>query len=164
MKLKALFLALALVACGQNAEKADAPAPPAEEPTDAMTLNIEIGRYGVMLSQVHGLSGEAANADAVTDATDPQVMARALRETVWEFNLERSRLCAGGLYTEISCGPAFAPVWIAEPPTATPTLEELQARSASVGDEVIRLWNAVCADARARETDEDAKMFVCAME
>jgi hypothetical protein len=161
MKIRALILALALAACGQNAEKAEAPTAAPEEP-DAMTLNIEIGRYGVMLSQVHGLSGEGA--DAVADATDPQVMARALRETVWEYNLERSRLCAGGLYTEITCVPAFAPVWIGEPPTATPTLVELQARSNAVGEEVMRLWNAVCEDARARETDEEARMFVCAME
>jgi hypothetical protein len=163
MKIRTLMLALALTACGQNAEKAEAPASPPEQP-DAMTLNIEIGRYGVMLSQVHGLSGEGSGADTVADATDPQIMARALREPVWEFNLERSRLCASGLYTEISCVPAFAPVWIGEPPTATPTLEELQARSNAVGEEVIRLWNTVCEDARARETDEDARMFVCAME
>ncbi len=161
MKIQALILALALAACGQNGEQAETPAPPTEQP-DAMTLNIEIGRYGVMLSQVHGLSGEGA--ETVADATDPQIMARALRETVWEYNLERSRLCAGGLYTEISCGPAFAPVWIGEPPTAAPTLAELQARSNAVGEEVMRLWSAVCEDARAREVDEDAKMFVCAME
>jgi hypothetical protein len=163
MKIRALVLAVALAACGQDAEQPEAPAPAPEQP-DAMTLNIEIGRYGVMLSQVHGLSGDAAGDAPVADATDPQVMARALRETVWEYNLERSRLCAGGLYTEITCGPAFAPVWIGEPPTAAPTLEELQARSEAVGEEVIRLWNAVCANARAGETDEDAKMFICALE
>jgi hypothetical protein len=159
---KAVVLALVLAACGQGAEEPTAPAEP--ERSEAFELNIQVGRYGVMLNQVHSLAGGAAGAEAEFDATDPQVLARALRETVWEYNLERSQLCGRGLYVEVSCGAAFAPVWIAEPPTAEPTFEELQARAAAVGEEVMRLWGAVCEDARAREPDEEARDFVCAIE
>jgi len=162
MKFLVLIMALALAACGQTAEKADAPAEP--ERSDAFDLNIQIGRYGVMLNQVHSIAGGAAGAEAEVDATDPGVLARSLRESVWEYNLERSQLCARGLYTEVSCGPAFSPVWIGEPSTAEPTMAELQSRATAVGEEVMRLWNAVCEDARAQEADEETRSFVCALE
>ena len=93
-----------------------------------------------------------------------QDLARRLRETVWEYNLQRSRLCAKGLFTEVSCGPAYEPVWIAEPDSVTPTMEEVQSRSDAVGREVMRLWNAVCTDARSRESDDQERMLVCAIE
>jgi hypothetical protein len=159
----ALLIALALAACGPNPDTADAPSSEPEH-SDAFELNIQIGRYGVMLSQVHGIAGGAVGDGAEADVTDPQVLARSLREAVWEYNLERSQLCARGLYTAVSCGAAFSPVWINEPATAEPTLAELQTRAAGVGEEVMRLWNAVCEDARAQEPDEESRAFVCAIE
>lgn len=159
MKLRALVLALALAACGQPAEQAKAP----DQPPDPFDLNIEVGRHGAMLSQIDNLTSDRPGAvDA--DVTEPRELARRLRETVWEYNLERSSLCGRGLFTEVSCGPSFQPVWIAEPQDAAPSLEELQTRSNAVGEEVRRFWDAVCADARERETDEEARAYVCAME
>lgn len=163
MKFRAIVLALALAACGQGGQAPAPEAPPAVEAPDPFTLNIEIGRYGVMLSHVHALTGDRPGA-AEAEVTDPRELARSLRETAWEYNIERSRLCARGLFTEVACGPAFEPVWISEPATAEPTLDELQARSRALGDEVMRFWNVVCEDARTRETDEQAKMYVCAIE
>jgi hypothetical protein len=161
MKLRAIFLALCVAACGQAGEKAKAPATP--EGVDPFDLNIEIGRYGAMLNQVSGHTRERPGA-AAAEVNDPRALARRLRETVWEYNLERSRLCAKGLYADLTCGAAYMPVWISEPDTAAPPLEDLQTRANGVGDEVMRLWNTVCEDAASRVTDEQEKMYVCPME
>jgi hypothetical protein len=162
MKFRAIALALALAACGPAAEKqAEVPTAPAGPNPD--TLNIEIGRYGAMLSQVSEHS-DARPGSAEPEVTDPQDLARRLRETVWAYNVERSELCSKALFTEITCGPAFEPVWISEPPTAEPTLEEIQSRSESVGQEVMRLWDAVCEDARTRAANDEDRRTACAME
>lgn len=155
MKLRAIVLALCVAACGQDERAPQAP--------DPFELNIEIGRYGAMLSQVNDHTRERPGS-AQPEVTDLRDLARRLRETVWEYNLERSRLCAKGLYAELTCGPAYDPVWMSEPDSITPSLEDLRTRANAVGDEVMRLWNAVCADARSRVTDEQERMFVCPME
>ncbi|HYD87253.1 MAG TPA: hypothetical protein VEA80_07250 [Vitreimonas sp.] len=160
MKLRAMMLALALAACGQAGQQVGAQE--AEAP-DPFNLNIEVGRYGVMLDQVENLSSEAPNA-AEPEVTDPRDLARRLRETVWQYNLERSSLCARGLYTAVSCGPSYQPVWIGEPADASPSLEELQTRSNALGEEVMRFWDAVCEEARAAEADAEARQYVCAIE
>lgn len=160
MKLRVLILAVLLAACGQNAAKGpNAP----ERPRTPEDLQIQVGRYGVMLDQVHSLTAErpGANEQAPTELA---AMARSLRESVWTYNVERSQLCGRGLFTEVSCGPSFQPVWISEAADAAPSFEELQNRSTAVGSEVMRLWNAVCADARTRETNQQDRMYVCAME
>jgi len=159
MKLRALVLALCLAACGQAA---DTKGGEDGERLDPFDLNIEIGRYGAMLDQVEEHTREVGSAEPAV--TDPNELSRRLRETVWEYNLERSRLCAKSLYTELTCGPPYAPVWLSEPDAAAPSLEDLQTRSTAVGDEVMRLWNAACEDARAREENEQERVYVCAME
>jgi hypothetical protein len=162
MRARAILLALALAACGQIGEK-QGETPTAPAGPDPFTLNIEIGRYGAMLSQVTGHTQERPGS-AEPEVTAPRELARRLRETVWEYNIERSKICAKGLFTEITCTPAYEPVWIAEPPSAEPTLEEIQTRSDAVGEEVMRLWNAVCEDARTRATTEQERELACAME
>jgi hypothetical protein len=161
MRLHALLLALCVAACGQTGEKAKAPeAPAAIEPFD---LHIEIGRYGAMLNQVEEHT-RARPGTGEVDPAQPHQLARSLRETVWEYNLARSQLCAKGLFSDVACGPAYEPVWISEPASAEPSLQDLQVRANALGDEVMRLWNAVCADARSRVEDEQEKMYVCPME
>ena len=162
MKLTAIVLALALAACGQSSEKAP-PEPAPVQGIDPMDLQIEVGRYGVMLGHVRGLTRERPGA-AELDLAAPREIARALRETVWEFNVDRSQLCAKGLFAEVACGPAYEPVWISEPAGAEPTLEDLQIRSAALGEEVMRFWDAVCEDGRTRVEDAQEKMYVCAIE
>ncbi|MEZ5994742.1 MAG: hypothetical protein R3C25_03235 [Hyphomonadaceae bacterium] len=161
MKLRAIVLALALAACGQGGEQqAETPAAPAGP--DPFNLNIEIGRAGAMLGQVHDLTFERPGSGE-GEVTDPRELARNLRETVWELNIERSRLCAKGLFTEVACAPAYEPVWISEPASAQPTLEEIQSRANAVGEEVNRLWGAVCDDARSRAPEEE-RSVICGME
>ena len=161
MKLRAMMLALALAACGQSSERqAETPAAPAGP--DPFTMNIEIGRYGVMLTQIEELTAGRPGAGE-PEVTEPRDLARRLRETVWEYNRKRSDLCARGLFTDVACGAAYEPVWIAEPATAAPTLAELQTRNEAVGAEVIGFWNAVCDDARTR-APEDERAMVCPIE
>lgn len=159
---RALAVAAVLAACGQPAQKA-APAPSASEAADPFNLNIEIGRLGVMLGHVHDLTAERPGAGESDPAT-PRELGRALRETVWEYNLERSRLCGKGLFTEVACGPAYEPVWISEPATSEPTLAEIESRANALGEEVMRFWNVVCEDAANRVEDEEERRLVCAIE
>jgi hypothetical protein len=158
-----LALALALAACGQTAEKG-AGAPAQAEAMNASELHIHIGRAGAMLSTVEQLTSDRPGAGPEADVTAPTELARALRENVWEYNLQRSALCAKGLFTDVSCGPAYEPVWISEPANAEPTLEEINSRANAVHVEVQRLWAEVCDDARSRVEDEQEKMYVCPME
>lgn len=160
MKLRVLLFAMLLAACGQNAAKGGHAG---ERPHSPADLQIEIGRYGVMLDQVHSLTAERSGAQE-TAPTELTAMARSLRETVWQYNLERSQLCGKGLFTDVACGPSFQPVWISEPADAAPSFDELNTRSAAVGEEVHRFWNAVCEDARIRETNEQDRQYVCALE
>jgi hypothetical protein len=119
MKFRAMLLAVALAACGQTGEKG-AEAPPVDQ-LDPFTLNIEIGRYGAMLSQVEDHTSQRPGVGE-PDPAAPRELARSLRETVWEYNVQRSELCAKGLFTDVACGPAYEPVWIAEPDTVEPTM------------------------------------------
>lgn len=159
-----LVLACAVAAAGcRPAEKnAEPPAAHSNAPNPA-DLNIEIGRYGVMLDQVDSLTHDRPGS-AETDPTQPRELGRALREAVWRYNVERSQLCAKGLFTEIACGSPYEPVWISEPSSVEPTLQEIQSRSDALGEEVMRFWNAVCEDAASRVEDRQAREQVCAIE
>jgi hypothetical protein len=161
MKLGALLIVLAIASCGQSPEKANAPANEATtEAVNPFDLHIEIGRYGVMLRQVHDLTA-ARPGVGEADPASLRELGRALRESVWEYNLARSRLCAKGLFVEASCGPAYEPVWISESTNVEPTLAEVQARSFALGEEVMGLWNTVCEDAAGRAGPDEP---VCAIE
>jgi hypothetical protein len=162
LKARVLVLALALAACGQGGEKAPA-SPAVEQGIDPSNLQIEIGRYGVMLGHVSALTGERPGA-AELDNQHPRELARALRETVWAYNIERSALCAKNLFVELSCSAAYEPVWISEPAAAEPTLADLQSRANALGEEVMRFWSAVCEDAASRVEDAQEKIYVCAIE
>ena len=146
----------ALVACKPNATTQ----PQAHNPQD---LHIEIGRFGAMLSETAGLT-ENKPGTSMADPADPKELARMLRETVWRYNGQRSDLCGKNLYVEVSCGPAFEPVWMSEPADAAPSFDELKQRSDAVGGEVQRFWDAICEDARAGVTGQTEKMAVCPME
>jgi hypothetical protein len=153
-----LASALALGAC-----KPPGPADSTGSRVDPHALQIEIGRYHVMLRQAAELSSTQLGApDAGVE--DPKELARGLREAVWQYNIQRSQLCARNLYTETSCGPAFEPTWISEPSDARPTPEQLQQRSAEVGQEVQRFWGAICDAARRSEQDREQRRLICAIE
>jgi len=148
--------AAALVACKQNS--------PAHQSTvTAEDLHIEIGRYGVMLGQTADLT-EGRPGAGMASPSDPKELARALRETVWGYNIQRSQLCRRDLYAEVTCGPVFDPVWMTEPPDATPSLAALEQRSQDVGQEVQKFWTAICEDAKRRAADPSQRQAICMME
>ncbi|MEZ5973079.1 MAG: hypothetical protein R3C31_14810 [Hyphomonadaceae bacterium] len=161
MKLRVIVLALALAACGQTGEQGGETSTTPAHP-DPFNLNIEIGRYGAMLSQVNDQTAERPGSTE-PEVTSQRELARRLREAVWNYNIQRSQLCAKGLFTEVACGSAYEPVWISEPNTVEPTLEEIQSRADALGSEVQTLWGAVCDDARSRVPEEE-RMSVCPME
>ena len=138
-------------------------APPKPNQSDAQTLQIEIGRYGVMLGQTAALTAGKPGTGA-GDPTEAKELARALRETVWTYNVQRSQLCARNLYADVSCGPALDPVWLTEPVETPPTLIELRQRSREVGEAVQKFWSAVCDDAKRAQTDPAQRGVICVME
>ena len=153
-----LGVAACLGACRQNTTQ---PAPGAH--VDPHALQTEIGHFDVMLRQTGQLTATQLGAPDAS-AEDAKELARALREAVWTYNVQRSQLCARNLFTETACGPAFEPVWISEPPSARPTPEQLQTRSTEVSDVVQPFWNTICADARHRTQNRDQQRMICAIE
>jgi hypothetical protein len=155
MRFSAIVLSLALASCATvQADEAD-----------PHNLGIEIGRWGYMLTQIA----------EHTDGADPPYvegrdldvqrnLARELREVVWTYNLQRSKICAAGVLTEASCGPAYAPAWLTEANMIAPSFPEIARRSTAVGDVVMPFWDKVCADAASRVADEEEKRLVCPME
>ena len=158
-----LILSMVIAAALIGACRREPAPPPPPVASEASALQIDIDRYSYMLDQTRELTAERTGS-ADPDLTAPTELARALRETVWEYNLERSQLCARGLFVDVACGPALEPVWMSEPATAEPSLEDLQLRAEGVGAEVMRFWDAVCEDARTRTEDEEARRLVCAIE
>ncbi|MGE3143540.1 MAG: hypothetical protein AB7L65_09480, partial [Hyphomonadaceae bacterium] len=153
--IKALICAAAL---------AFAAAAAAAETPDPFNLSIEIGRWGVMQGQIDAVAPPGQPALEEEGAPSPAALARRLRETVWELNLQRSRLCAEGRFTEIACAPAFSPPWLREAPDRSVSLSALQRRSEAVGRALMPLWGAACADARAEVEDEEEQRLICAIE
>lgn len=154
-----LFSVAALAACkppGQNQ-----PTPGAH--VDPHALQVEIGRYGVMLQQTGHLTETQVGAPDAS-AQDAKELARGLREAVWTYNIQRSQLCARNLFTETTCAPPFEPVWISEPPNTRPAPEQLQQRSQEVGQEIRHFWSVICDDARHRALDRAQQRTICAIE
>jgi hypothetical protein len=153
-----VFLAFALVCA--------APVARADDPTDPGAVQIDIRRWGVMVSEAQDLdtpqNGATAPVDVAADTT-PQQIARSLRETAWRFNLARSEMCARGDLSEASCGAAFAADWLSEAPDAGVSYEELDRRSQELGAAVMPFWEAVCDRAKKQAPQED-RMSVCPME
>jgi hypothetical protein len=166
--MRALVLAIAavsLAACGQPQSPVSQVPPPTQGDTmDPIELEIAVGRYGAMQGQIENLTEEVGIiADLPDEAAQRRDLARKLREEVWRYNFQRSRLCAEGYLTSATCGAAFAPVWLDEPVDAEVTHEILVERAVAVGDVVMPLWNAVCEDAGTR-VPEAERMMVCPME
>ena len=157
--LAVLFSVVALAACKPPGQSRPASGPH----VDPHALQIEIGRYGVMLHQTGELTSTQVGAPDAS-AEDARELARGLREAVWTYNIQRSQLCARNLFVETSCGPAFEPVWISEPPSARPTAEQLQTRSQEVGQVVQTFWGTICDAARHRTQDQAQRRMVCAIE
>jgi hypothetical protein len=150
-----LFSVAALGACkppGQSQQTA--------AHVDPHALEVEIGHYGAMLHQTGELAATQIGAPDAS-AQDAKELARGLREAVWQYNIQRSQLCARNLYTETTCTPPYEPVWISEPPNTRPTPEQLRQRSSEVGQEIQHFWGVICEDARRRTQDQAQRRTIC---
>ena len=158
-------LALVLLGACATAPVDPAAAQPASERVDPWALYIDVGRLNVMLSHVDDLTGETADMPGSDPHADsPRNIARALRETVWKYNLTRSQLCARGLYIDISCSAAFAPDWLRDAPTIEPPLQLLEDRAGVVSTRVMQLWDRVCDDAKAHAANDEDRQTICGIE
>ena len=149
-----LALAISLAALGACKPPGQAGQPSGARP-DPHALEIQIGRFGAMLHQTGELTSTQVGAPDA-GAQDPKELARGLREAVWQYNIQRSQLCARNLFTETTCTPPYEPVWISEPPNSRPTADQLQQRSAEVGQEIQHFWGVICDDARRRAREQGA--------
>ncbi|MET0183338.1 MAG: hypothetical protein ABW199_10670 [Caulobacterales bacterium] len=156
--MRCILLAVALSVLAACATKT------AAEDEDPFHLHISIGRWSAMVSQIADIHA-IAQPDHVSDdeLLEASVLSRNLRMTVWQYNLERAQLCAERKLIEASCGAPYQPGWLIEA-RAAPSYRELAIRSRDVGDRVMPFWNAVCADAKAREPDPEMRQQICPME
>lgn len=151
-----VFSVAALGACKPPGQSGQASGPHA----DPHALQVEIGHYGAMLHQTGELTSTQIGAPDAS-SQDAKELARGLREAVWQYNIQRSQLCARNLYTETTCTPPYEPVWISEPPNTRPTAEQLQQRSSEVGQEIQHFWGVICEDARRRTQDQAQRRTIC---
>src|SRR5262249_4574112 len=99
------FLALAvLVAMLGACRPPGQTGPSSAAHVDPHALEVDINRYGAMLHQTGQLTATEIGAPDAS-AQDAKELARGLREAVWQYNIQRSQLCARNLFTETSCGP-----------------------------------------------------------
>jgi hypothetical protein len=91
-------------------------------------------------------------------------LASGLRQTVWEYNVESAKICAKGLYTEVSCLPVLNPSWLTEAPNTSPTEKELERRVDWVNAHVQPLWDAACEDFKKSHPEPEAYMPYCSIE
>lgn len=168
MRSLVMMVALGLSAC--TPVKPPPPPVPSGEiiPTaaiDPMTLQIEIGRWGAMVSQIEELTPQPANAPK--PEAERMAMNASLRRGWDQAISARAGLCAGGWHVERTCSEGLLiPTWLtSEPYQTAPTYTELQARSDALGAFVMPLWEEVCAEQKAKhkEGSEEA-MLTCPME
>jgi hypothetical protein len=143
-----------------------APAAAQSERVDPHVLSIEIGRWGVMLSQIEDYR-PWADRETETPVQERVRLAAELREQVWRYNAERTRICSEGAITSASCGASYLPAWLNEAPGAAPTLETLQSRSDEVAKRVGPLWDAACEQMHAHPDERmnaEEQPDICPME
>jgi hypothetical protein len=126
--------------------------------------NIESGYSPAILDRLREII-EVQSSESRQDVPTPaRAWATALRQTVWEYNVESANMCAKGLSTRLSCLPALAPPWLTESPKASPTEKELERRSDWLQEHVGRLWDAACEDFKKSHPDSDDYMGYCSIE
>ena len=119
---------------------------------------------GVILDRLRDLIKFPSSESQQDERTDARGWAAALRQTVWEYNVESANMCAKSLYTKVSCLPALDPPWLTEPPDKSPTAKELERRADWVMRRVERLWDGACEDFQKSHPDSDDYMEYCSIE
>lgn len=168
MRSLVMIFALNLAACTPVAPP-PAPAQGGEAATaeaiDPMNLQIEVGRWGAMVSQIEEYTPTPLNPPA--PEAERAAMNASLRRTWGEAIAARAALCAGGWKVETTCQQGLLiPSWLSSEPFQTaPTIAELQARSDALGAFVMPLWEEICAEQKAKHKEgSDDALMTCPME
>jgi len=124
----------------------------------------ETGYASAMLYRLREINALQSSESEGRKPVDTRAWATALRQTVWEFNVESANMCARGLYTKRSCLPALDPPWLTETQDTSPTEKELERRADWIFAHVQRLWDGVCEDFKTSHPDPGVYMGYCSIE
>ena len=128
-------------------------------------LGVVAGYANVMLDHLRELMElETSKSGQDVRFDTRRAFASGLRQTVWEYNVESAKMCAKGLYTEVSCLPALDPPWLTEAQSASPTEKELERRVDWVNAHVQRLWDAACEEFKKSHPEDQGYMSYCSIE
>jgi hypothetical protein len=136
----------------------------AEVEEDQSDLHIYIGQSSAMIYRLRELIELHSSESVQNTPTRARGLATALRQTVWEFNMESANMCAKGLYSEWSCLPALDPPWLTEAQDSSPTEKELERRADWVSERVQRLWDAACGEFKKSHPSPEDYMGYCSIE
>lgn len=162
-----LIAVFALAACDGLMKSDTAPAsqPKRAAPVDheaQFEADIMVGRVEVMQDQTgRGLEILGAGRPAMAEQPTDRGTFRRLSDAVQRYNDLTKSACAGGVVGTGLCGqPPYLPLWYAgrARPDTTPT--GLKNAAQAMQDQMIPLWDDVCAKAKAKTGDE----HFCAIE
>ena len=161
-------LTLALGACDGLMKSDTQPGPAASQKRAAVDhdaqfeADIIVGRVEVMQDQtLRGLEVLGAGRPALAELPTDRETYRRLYDAVERYNLLNRSACAGGVAAGNLCvQPPYLPLWYAgrARPDVSPT--GLKAMAEDMQGQMIPLWDAVCAKAKAKSGDE----HFCAIE
>jgi hypothetical protein len=161
-------LTCAIAACDGLMKSDPAPEPPAQQKrapagSDAQfEADIMVGRVEVMQDQTaRGLEVLGAGRPADAELPSDRDTYRRLYDAVERYNALNKSACAGGVAAGNLCGkPPYLPLWYAGRARPDVSSTGLRTMAEDMQDQMIPLWDAVCAKAKAKSGDE----HFCAIE
>lgn len=161
-------LTVALAAC-DGLMKSDEPGPAAQPkraaPVDheaQFEADIMVGRVEVMQDQtIRGLELLGAGQTGLPELPTDRDTYRRLYDAVERYNVINKQACGSAVVTGTLCpGTPYLPMWYAgrARPDTSPT--GLKQAAQGMQDQMVPLWDAVCAKAKAKSSDE----HFCAIE
>jgi hypothetical protein len=157
MKWAVTVVALGLASAAVSADSIET----AEDEVDG--LGIDVGRLDVINDRTREIWLKLRSDQTKPRGDDPAELSSSLRRIVWSFNDLRDSLCNDRFMVEKSCGPPYLPKWIREPGNVVPTPRQLRERQSQLEDQVVPLWDAVCARLKKVIGADDAMQY-CSVE
>ncbi len=162
--LTALTLALSLAACDGLMKSNDPPQQQKRPPVDDSAhfeADIMVGRVEVMQDQTQrGLDLLGVRVPSMAELPTDRDTYRRLYDAVDRYNHLKGAACTAAIFTDVRCSQSYMPLWYAgrARPDTSPT--GLKAMAEGMQATMIPLWEAVCAKAKAKSSDE----HFCAIE
>jgi hypothetical protein len=152
--MKRLACALVALLCLHGPASAQTPAP--EDDQEAFSLQIDIGRHGVLIDHALDGLGVALPYVARDDdglGADAEDLWRGLREAGREGVILKEIACAKRVVGPKRCAAFEAPTWISAQPTPVPSLATLRTYEEELGAALDPFVEAGCAAGRRRDKD-----------